>query len=202
MQQFSPAFAYREKRRYVHGTDIYSAVASCLAGQGLGSSGGPFSMNLRKVSRNQLDILVSAAREQLQRPERTVADFMLHDAAGPIMGVLFETDRIVSDILPFPEQRLIEAATMDGTDNKLPGGPHAFTPIQGVVALCKALHQTHRPVAQPKQWMFTRLSISRLLPSDLSDGIEMRLGPAGAISRATFSCGPASGEIYFSRVAL
>ena len=85
---------FKGDRDYLHGTDIYDAVATVLGDRG-GAPGGPFRMSIHRIARRQCAMIVADTPEGAGRPSEAVAEFALGSGAARLAGWLIDLKQAV-----------------------------------------------------------------------------------------------------------
>jgi hypothetical protein len=191
---------FKGERDYLHGTDIYDAVASALR-QREGRADGAFRMSIHRIARRQCAMVVADTPDRAGRPEEAVVEFALGGGGSRLTGWLIETEYEVDCRYSYDEDAVVADTRFDGEAIILDRAP-GYRPIEVVVAMTKRLHYSAVPIAAGR-WMFTRLDLKRLLEdedeADMRIELKNRLGHR--LTRSRIECrGVHIGEIYFSAV--
>lgn len=165
---------FRDQRTYLHGTDIYRAIVSCLQ-PFLEPAFDRFRLKFRTFAGRAVRI-VAFRKEQRRGRLEGAASFSLSSASDPsltISGSILETGDPVRERAPSAEQDVIGRCSVVGDRASL-RGPHGFSPIDALVFSTKALHQTRFPTRKGK-WIFAALDTPRLLLPEDAEELEVSI---------------------------
>ncbi len=164
---------FKGGRDYLHGTDVYDAIAA-LADAKCSGGVSRVRLSIHRFFRHQPDLVWTWGELPRDRPAGAVVDFSV---AG---------DRVMSGWF------------VDTARAEPPGRP-----IEALVSMTKRLHLSRHPVTGTARWIFTRLDLRRLLCGQDPRGFRLRLvdNLHGRITRTEVLVGgEALGSIYFSLV--
>jgi len=190
--------SYKGERDYLHGTDMYEAVAA-LVRRELGTGALRLKLAMHRLLSTQPDLCWTEQRGEVDRPAGAAADFSAAAGDSTVRGWLLASARPVTRRAPHDESRIAAACRVEGDAISVSRDP-GFLPIEVAVSMTKQLHGERLPVPHGR-WMFTRLDLRRLLlPADagsLSVVLEENLH--GRLTRSGLRvAGHAVGAIYFS----
>ena len=204
MEQSHPLdLAFRGKRSYIHGTDIYTSIVSLIREQ---EGDGAISLSFHSQILRQPD-LIPASESQIAAQRESLSfrgDVRMGKGAEAQCWMLMESSREVVMRLPCQEAQVLATARVDADVRTatLPARS-AGTPIEQVVFLNKHLHLLALP-APATQWLFARLELRRALPESTIGEVTVKLNQVlgGRFTRSSISwSGESLGNIYFSLAA-
>jgi hypothetical protein len=191
---------FKGGRDYLHGTDVYDAIAA-LADAKCSGGVSRVRLSIHRFFRHQPDLVWTWGELPRDRPAGAVVDFSV--AGDRVMsGWFVEQDRPVDCRVPYDEDAIAACCEIEGdviTARAEPPG----RPIEALVSMTKRLHLSRHPVAGTARWIFTRLDLRRLLCGQDPRGFRLRLvdNLHGRITRTEVLVGgEALGSIYFSLV--
>ncbi len=192
---------FKGSRDYLHGTDVYDAVAALSRAQ-LGTGVCHLRLAIHKFFRNQPELVWGTGALPAKRPANAVAEFSAIGEAK-VAGWLTETGNAVTCRIAYDEEAIAACCRLAGdgiTAWREPPG----RPVEVLVAMTKQLHQFLYPVSRGARWIFTRLDLNRLLEHDDPPQFSLRLvdNLHGRITRTEIKSGVQTiGYIFFSLVA-
>lgn len=199
MKVVALTFCFKGERDYLHGTDVYEAVAD-LARQHVGENLQRLRLGIHRFLRRQPDLCWSA-EAATTRPPEAIADFSAVGVGKSASGWLVESERPVQCRRPYDEEPVRESCAFTDASVSLRESA-GLSPIETLVSMTKHLHNRVVPAAQAR-WIFSRLDIRRLLrPADAAR-LTVRLADNlyGRLTRCEIEVGgEALGQIYFSLV--
>jgi hypothetical protein len=204
MEQSHPLdLAFRGKRSYIHGTDVYTSIVSLIREQ---EGNGAISLSFHSQILRQPD-LIPATESQISSQRESTSfrgDVRIGKGAEAQYWMLMESSREVGMRLPCREAEVVATAMVDAEARTatLPASC-AGTPIEQVVFLNKQLHLLALP-APATQWLFARLELRRALPDSTTGEVAVKLNQVlgGRFTRSSISwSGEPIGNIYFSLAA-
>lgn len=204
MKQSHPLdLAFRGKRSYIHGTDVYTFIVSQIRKQ---EGDGAISLSFHSQIFRQLDLIPASESHIATQRESTRfrGDVRIGRGAEAQCWMLMESSREVAMRLPCREADVVATAMVDPNARTatLPSNS-AGTPIEQVVFLNKHLHLLALP-APATQWLFARLELRRALPESTTGEVTVKLNQVlgGRFTRSSISWGGEPiGNIYFSLAA-
>lgn len=194
---------FKGSRNYIQGPDlVHQAWVAVTDAQGI-SFGGParFAFSRQVGVRPLLSFGVPG--EMFQRPANAFGTFSLTGDSGILSGCFLESDRPVTDRVPYDEGHVIENCDFDTSAGIATlRRPTEFTTLETAVAMTKKLHQAMVPVAG-KSWIVVQFQLAGRLCDEDMEGLTIRCLP-GLGHRLTKSEMVASsgslGFLFFSLV--
>lgn len=186
-------------RRYLHGTDMYRALTSALAGDWPTEETG-IELRYKRFALETCALHVAEVESE-PPPARPLAQVTLSRAGALRRGWLVETGRPPSGTEPSFEPAIVARARVDGPHAMVDRPPEA-PPIEALVFLTKRLHEATQPAAGTTL-AFCGLSLRRLLTErDTAFAVTLRSEIQGGITESLVSLqGQEVGSIYFARLA-
>lgn len=201
MQRFAMSLPFKGSRTYLQGPSLVDGLAAVIR-QALpewaGCSG---AITFHRFAGRECDVLIAAAGDTAT-PDDAVADFRFERGdGGELSGWLVETQREVTQRIPYPEEAICAAATIAERSTSL-AEDQGFSAMETAVSLTKHQHNRLFPVPG-KRWIFTKLEFSRLPEARDIPGMTI-VQEANLGNRITKSAFMAGGEriatIFFSAV--
>lgn len=199
MDQTVLELAFKGKRDYLHGTDVFNHTLSWLQGALPRAPIEDIDFSFHHLARHQIGVRIGTA--PTGQPVYSVCAFT--QAGRRQKAYLIETDLPVTGRYSYPEDEIVAPMQVDlATRRGVLLGPVRYTDIEVWVAMTKALHQAVFPEA-PGKWLFVRGRFTTYMRC--SDARERALAIAASLhDRLTRSeillDGRKIGEIYFSIV--
>lgn len=194
-------FRFKGDRNYVHGTDIYNAIARYLQTR-YGRELSHINLSFHTVMTHQLEGEVV----ETEQPDFAVQPAVICKFAAAGSGktlALRESERTLQGRYAYDEESIARAGRIseDGQAitlvNETP-----YSSVEVTVAINKRLMQTIF-AHEAGKWWFSRLILSKLLPEDATTTFMVRLkrhlGPRLTCSTIMVG-GEPYGEVYFSMV--
>jgi hypothetical protein len=191
------SFCFKGERDYLHGTDVYEAVAD-VARQRVGEDLQRLRLGMHRFFRRQPDLYWSA-EAAAARPPNAIADFSTSGVRDCASGWLLESERPVECRKPFDEDRVRYGCAFADASVSVRAST-GLSPIETLVSMTKHLHNRVVPAATAR-WIFSRLDVRRLLRPEDAAGLTVRLvdNLHGRLTRCDIEVGgEALGQIYFS----
>lgn len=194
-QQRELQFRFKGERRYVHGTDILNQTLAML--RGLGEEPRDIDFSFHRLATRQLTAVWGDSVEAVEPVSACSV------TAGGVRQklVLVERDEEVTERYPYPEDEIVREMRVDAANREgILAGLPAYTEIEVLVAMTKALHQAVFPAAAGK-WLFARGRFpqyaERLPASERS--IRIAASFNGKLTRSVATAdGSPIGEIFFA----
>lgn len=141
---------YKGARDYLHGTDIFNEVLTWLSTQRVEVKDIDFAFH--RLAANQLKAVLGALPEGTE--PAAVCAFTSEGVREKVH--LVETDRVVTERYPFPEDEIVNSMEIDLAGRKaVLHGETPYSDIELWVAMTKALHYKAFPQLKGK-WLFVR----------------------------------------------
>lgn len=179
---------YKGERKYLHGTDLFSALVKETG------SNGPVSLRLYRPMQHPLCFRVLLDNVP---PQEYVAAFVWHEDENQHTGIVSEIpDEKVEGRYDYDEGDVIQMAQFDGLEVSL-GSETKYSFVEKVVALQKALLNAIR--GEKIDWWFSRLDLQTVPRSDASLRLTLTTKPGGRLVRSRIDAdGQEVGSIFFS----
>ena len=189
---------FKGSRDYLHGTDIYEALAG-LTSTNMGGAIDHLQMSIHRFFSFEPDIYWLAGARAPARPGKAVVDFAVSGNGKSAVGWLVETDRQVVCRVPYDEERIARHSAFQ-QDAISASGDAGCLPIEVTVSMTKHLHINKLRVPHGR-WVFTKLDLRRLFRDSDAAAITITL-KENLYNRLTKSeikvHGEAIGHIFFS----
>lgn len=153
---------FKGSREYVHGTDMYDAIAG-FATSKLHGEISALQLGIHRFFSHAPDLVWFGAGQVPERNKSVVANFSMKSGGATHRGWLEDTTRPVACRRPYDEDRIGNMCRFDESRIILEGTSE-FRPIETIVAMTKQLHnRLYR--GQAGRWIFTKLELRRPLVS-------------------------------------
>ncbi len=182
---------YKGPRTYLHGSDIYNAVAEALSAR---YGGHLVRLSFKHLARKQCQLLLEPPADS----SRVMGNGSWQWGTGEIHRFwLRETDRPVTESYPFDEDAITDPAHLQGLAIR-GRRTNDYSVIENVIALTKRLNYALSPDVKGK-WLFGQLDLVEGLPTLWQEiGIERTVCVGDSFSRNRILIDGADyGEIRF-----
>jgi hypothetical protein len=186
------------QRDYLQGGDLCQAVME-FAGCRLDGRVDRLLLGVHRFMHRQPDLHWHDGAKSGARPEKAAADFSVSSQGAAFSGWLVETDRQVTNRIPFDEERITRLCTIRGQAIDISGNS-GYLPIEVAVSMTKKLHNLLLPTNDGR-WIFAKIDLNRLLREDDASALSVVL-MENLYNRLTKSeihvAGTSVGYMYFS----
>ena len=192
---------FKGARTYIHGTDMLNAAVATAAHQINTVKLKQFNFIIHHMTSHNLSFLLSQGKQPMVDDKMPVATLSFEANDLHWQGILVEEPGEPNCRYPYDEESIIKLCCTNQIERSihLESAP-AFTPIEVIVAMTKALHQTLYPDT-PGQWVFCRWESECWPITSLLNGLSIVLSKtlgSRLTKSAVVSNGNRIGWVYFS----